>query len=114
VNPADAEQLIFDWCTREARGAESARILASIYILCHVADDLRLLSLGDPRAFDARQRKWADALIQGCIQEGFNVPHERVLKLKDIYGLGHLERGIRAAHEWKPSVSQKAGSTNSR
>lgn len=94
MNAADAEQLIFNWCTREARGTESARILASLYIFCHVADDPRLLSLGDPRLLDVSQRKWADVLIQGCIQKGFNMPHDRVLILKEIYGSGHLEKWL--------------------
>jgi hypothetical protein len=83
---ADVEQLIYRWCTSEARGSHSAQALAAIYASTYM-DGARLLRFADLRALDDERLEWAVTLLRGYVQGAVKVPWARAVALVALYEL---------------------------
>lgn len=82
----DVEQLIYQWCTSEARGTHSAQALAAVYASTYMDGD-RLLRFADLRSLDDERLEWALALLRGYVQGSVKVPWNRVIALIALYDL---------------------------
>lgn len=86
INPCEAEQLVYSWCTGESRGTRSARALAAIYASTHM-DQVPLVRFIDLRTLDDTRLEWAMALIQGYVEGTLVVPLPRAVALVALYDL---------------------------
>ncbi|MFO1351969.1 MAG: hypothetical protein U1F68_15350 [Gammaproteobacteria bacterium] len=86
VSTAEAEQLIYRWCTGEARGSHSAQALAAVYASTYL-DGARLLCFTHLRALDDVRLEWALALIRGYVDGSLAVPWPRAVALAALYDL---------------------------
>jgi hypothetical protein len=87
-NGVEVEQLIYRWCTSEARGTHSAQALAAIYASTYM-DGARLLRLADLRALDDIRLEWALTLLRAYVQGNIKVPWARAVALIALYDLYH-------------------------
>ena len=85
-NVTEVERLVYNWCTSESRGTDSARALATIYASTYL-DGARLLRFADLRALDDIRLKWALTLIQGYVEGTVRVPWPRAVALVALYDL---------------------------
>ncbi|GEM_PF-2440425 len=88
LSPAQAERLVYRWCTGEARGSHSARALAAVYASTYL-DGERLWRLADLRVLDDERLEWALTLIRGYVEGRLHVPWARAVALAALYDL-HL------------------------
>lgn len=86
IDPREAEKLVYEWCTRESRGAPSARALAAIYASSYL-EHMPLLRFMELRALDDVRLEWALALIRGYVEGKVNVPWPRAVALAALYDL---------------------------
>lgn len=86
IDPTEAERLVYEWCTRQARGARSARALAAIYASTYM-DEYHLMKFQDLRALDATRMTWAISLIRGYVEQSYSVPWPRAVALVALYDL---------------------------
>ncbi len=86
VSAVEAEQLVYRWCTGEARGTHSAQALAAVYASTYI-DDARILRFADLRSLDDTRLEWALALIRGYVEGDVQVPWSRALALVALYEL---------------------------
>lgn len=84
VNAVEAEQLVYCWCTGEARGTHSAQALAAVYASTY-NDDARILRFADLRSLDDIRLDWALALIRGYVEGDLHIPWARVVALSALY-----------------------------
>lgn len=88
LSPAQAERLVYRWCTGEARGSHSARTLAAVYASTYL-DETRLWRLSDLRVLDDERLEWALTLIRGYVEGRLHIPWARAVALAALYDL-HL------------------------
>lgn len=86
VDPSQVERLVYNWCTTESRGTESARALAAIYASLYM-DQARLLRFIDLQALDDIRLEWALTLIKGYVEGEISVPWARAVALVALYDL---------------------------
>ena len=86
IDAAEAESLVYDWCTSEARGSPSAAALAAVYASTYM-DGARLLRFCNLRTLDDTRLEWALALIHGYVEGGLQVPWARAVALVALYEL---------------------------
>ena len=86
IDPVEAENLVYAWCTREARGTPSARALAAVYASTYM-DGSRLLRFTELRTLDDTRLQWAITLIRGYVQHNIVVPWARAVALVALYDL---------------------------
>lgn len=86
TDATELERLVYDWCTSESRGTDSARALAAVYASTYM-DELRLLRFADLRALDDIRLKWALAMIQGYVEGRVMVPWPKAVALVALYDL---------------------------
>lgn len=86
VDPAEAEKLIYNWCTCEARGSPSAQALAAVYASTYM-DGSRLLRMSNLRVLDDKRLDWALALIRGYVDGVVTIPWARAVALVALYDL---------------------------
>jgi|APFre7841882590_1041340.scaffolds.fasta_scaffold21436_2 hypothetical protein len=93
TDTTEVEKLVYDWCTSESRGTDSARALAAVYASTYI-DGSRLLRFADLRALDDIRFGWAMALIQGYVEGTVTVPWPRAVALVALYNLIPDEIGV--------------------
>lgn len=86
IDPAEAERLIYNWCTCEARGSPSAQALAAVYAGIYM-DGSRLLRLSSLRVLDDTRLEWALALMRGYVDGALTIPWARAVALVALYDL---------------------------
>lgn len=86
ADPLKIERLVYDWCTREARGSPSGRALAAVYASIYV-DGVPLVRFRELRALDDTRMQWAVAMIRGYVEGTLQVPWARAVALVALYDL---------------------------
>ena len=86
LSGAEAERLVYQWCTSEARGTLSAQALAAVYASTYM-DGARLLRFVDLKTLDDERLEWAIALLKGYVDGHIDVPWSRAMALMALYEL---------------------------
>lgn len=86
ADPLQIERLVYNWCTREARGSPSGRALAAVYASTYI-DGVPLVCFRELRTLDDTRMKWAVTLIHGYVEGTLRVPWARAVALVALYDL---------------------------
>ena len=86
IDVTEVEGLVYNWCTRDARGSPSAQALAAVYASTYM-NSARLLRFSNLRALDDTRLEWALALIRGYVEGSLTVPWPRAVALVALYEL---------------------------